>query len=112
MSIKFNGYGEGVLTFTCASGVTAGSLVKMTDNGKVAVCSAGDKFIGVCLSVRGDIAAVQVGGYTELPFTGSGIAVGYCTLAADADGAVKSAQTGREYLVIEVGASAVGFILK
>lgn len=111
MDINFNGFQENILTFECTSTVAAGDPVKMSANGKVTVCSAGDNFIGIAKSVRDGYAAVQLSGYIEAPFTGSGVSIGYTTLTADSDGAVKAAQTGREYLVLTVDSSTVGFIL-
>ena len=36
--ISFDGIGQEVATFEAASGVTAGHVVKMADNGKVSKC--------------------------------------------------------------------------
>lgn len=111
MNICFNGYDEKILTFEADSTVKVGMPVKMSGNGKVTLAADGDVFIGVCASVRGDLAGVQLKGYTRLKYSG-GVAVGYCKLAASATG-VKSATTGHEYLVLDVDStsSEAGIIL-
>ena len=40
MKVSLNGYGESVTTFEAEDGVKAGYPVKMTDNGKVGLCTA------------------------------------------------------------------------
>lgn len=111
MDIRFNGFNENVVTFLCDSTAAAGKVVRMKENGTVTACAAGENFIGVCLSVRDGYAAVQLSGYVELPVSGSGVSAGYCTLTAAESGAVKGAQAGREYLVLEKTTDTVGFIL-
>lgn len=112
MKVAFNGYGEGVMTFEAASGVTAGVPVMITANGKVTAAASG-AFCGICLSERNGYAAVQLSGYVTAPANGS-ISVGYQKLGAATGGKVKAdATNGREYLVVDVDSSAntVGFIL-
>ena len=46
MNVNFNGYGENVLTFIADSSLTEpGGFVKMTADGTVGKCSAGDIFV-------------------------------------------------------------------
>ena len=47
MSVSFEGFNEKFATFQCASGLTAGTPVKLTANGKVGACSKGERMIGV-----------------------------------------------------------------
>ena len=63
--ISFEGIGQQVATFEAAAGVTAGHVVKMSDNGKVSKCSEGDDFCGVVLNVRGGCAGVQLRGFVR-----------------------------------------------
>ena len=85
MNVNFNGYDENVLTFEAGTNLkTAGVPVKMTDDGKVTACTSGEVFCGICLSLRGGYATVQLKGYVT---------------------------TGREYLVLNSTADSVGFIL-
>lgn len=99
MKISFNGVGETVATFEAAEGVAAGMPVKVTGDGAVGPCAAGDKFCGVAVSVRGGYAAVQLSGYARVPYSGTAPTAGYRTLAGAGDGAVKTDAAGRELLV-------------
>ena len=87
----------------------AGVPVKMKDNGTVAKCDASENFCGVCVSVRGGYAVVQLSGYVKVK-SDKKIAVGYKKLSATADGGV-SVTTSREYLVLDSTDTSVGFIL-
>lgn len=61
MNVNFNGYDENVLTFEAGTNLkTAGVPVKMTDDGKVTACTSGEVFCGICLSLRGGYATVQL----------------------------------------------------
>jgi hypothetical protein len=114
MKVSLNGLGEQVATFEAESAVTAGNMVKMTANGTVGVCAAGVPFCGMALSARGGFAAVQLGGYVgNVPYTGTGMAVGYKAIAAAADGKVQVNASGRNLLVTDVdtAASTCGFLL-
>lgn len=113
MKVSFEGIGEQVLSFNKGAGVAKGQLVKISANDTVAACAAGDKFIGVCIAANDSFAEVKTSGYVQLAYTGTAPAVGFATLAADTDGKVKTASSGREHLVINVDTSAqtVGFIM-
>ena len=68
MNVNFNGYDENVLTFEAGTNLkTAGVPVKMTDDGKVTACTSGEVFCGICLSLRGGYATVQLKGYVTMP---------------------------------------------
>ena len=68
MNVNFNGYDENVLTFEAGTNLkAAGVPVKMTDDGKVAACTSGDVFCGICLSLRDGYATVQLKGYVTMP---------------------------------------------
>ena len=91
--ISFEGIGEMVATFACAGEVTAGQVVKMTGNGTVGPCDAGDDFCGVALSAQEGYAAVQVAGLVTV-VTADELTVGWAVLAADGDGGVAAADAG------------------
>ncbi len=110
MNINFNGYSENAVTFLAAEGVEKNMLVKVTANGKVAPCTSGDKFCGVCVDVRDGYATVVTSGYVNMPASKT-IAVGYQTLSASAANTVTSGTSGKEYLVVESDTTSVGFIL-
>ena len=112
MKVSFEGIGEKVISFKNAS-AEKGNFVKMSASGTVAPCSAADGFVGVCLKADSDFADIQTAGYVECGYTDTAPSVGYATLVASTAGKVKTAQTGREYLVIKVDTanSVVGFII-
>lgn len=112
MKVSFEGIGEQVVSFA-ASGTVKGNFVKMSANGTVAACSAGDGFVGYCIEADGGFADVQTAGFITCPYTGTAPTVGYSILVADTAGKVKGAQSGREYLVLTVDTTAktVGFIM-
>ena len=103
--ISFEGIGQVMATFHAQEGVTAGQVVKVTANGTVAGCAAGDDFCGVALNVRGGCAGVQLGGFVTLKCAGTESA-GYMNLCADGNGGVKAAESGgKTVLVASVDAS-------
>ena len=102
METCFNGIGETAATFAAQSGVTAGMPVRMTGNGIVGPCAAGEDFCGVALNARCGYAAVQLHGYAELAVSGTAPGVGWKALSAAADGKIQLAATGgRQYLVVD-----------
>ena len=109
--VSFEGIGEVIATFYAGDGVTAGQVVKLSGDSKVAACTAGERFCGLSVSVKTGCAAVQVGGFAEVHCTDSTVAVGLATLTADGSGGVKKAgsgDAGAEYLV--VSKDTAGFI--
>ncbi len=111
MNVNFNGFGENAATFIADKTITeAGVPVKIKDNGTVAKCDASENFCGVCVSVRGGYAVVQLSGYVKVK-SDKKIAVGYKKLSATAVGGVSVTTTGREYLVLDSTDTSVGFIL-
>ena len=113
MKVSFEGIGEQVISFAAASGLTKGVFVKMSANGTVTACSAGDGFAGYCIESEGGFAEVKTHGYMKCPYTGTAPSVGFGILVADAGGKVKSAQSGTAYLIVEVDTTAgtVGFMM-
>lgn len=105
MKVSFEGIGESVVTFynSSTNGAAAGKVVKMSGNGEVAACAAGDRFFGLALNCEGDFAAVQNEGYAVVSYSGTtDLSVGFAALSADGNGGVKSDKDGGEFLVIEV----------
>lgn len=102
MKVSFEGIGEVMATFTAKSGLEDGMVCKVTAGGEAGACGAGERFCGVAQYVDDGLAAVQVGGFTEVPYS-SAVAVGYVKLVADGYGGVKTdAANGAEYLVVDV----------
>ena len=103
MNVNFNGFGENAATFIADETLTEAG-------GTVAKCDASENFCGVCVSVRGGYAVVQLSGYVKVK-SDKKIAVGYKKLSATAVGGVSVTTTGREYLVLDSTDTSVGFIL-
>lgn len=100
--ISFEGIGEVMATFTAKSGLESGMACKMTGSGEVGACAAGERFCGLADYVDDGLAAVQVGGFTPMAYSGT-VAAGWVKLVADGNGGVKTdAANGVEYLVVEV----------
>ena len=115
MKVSFMGIGEQVATFEAVTdgdtAAKAGGIAVMSGNGKVCAASkAGELPAGLVIDVRGDYAAVQIGGYMKLPCD-TGLTVGYQHLVTDASGKVKSATSGRPGLVVDVEDGVCGVIL-
>ncbi len=108
MNVSFEEIGRLAVTFG-QDGCEGGQVCKVSANGTVAPCAAGEKFCGVVEGVRGDYAAVQVAGFAEVRFSGS-VGVGYVNLCADGNGGVKAGE-GREHLVVSVDENAGTAIL-
>lgn len=113
MAISFDAIGERYVTFFAGQTAEDGKLCKMTANGTVGKCAANDAFCGVITQVRGGTASVLMSGYVELPYTGTAPSVGYCVLAAGGADSVKTAESGKSYLVVNVDTTAktVGLFL-
>lgn len=114
MKVSYEGIGQWAATFACGQ-VTEGEMVKISGNGAVSTCAAGDGFCGQVLSVGrdGGACAVALGGMVTAPYSGDAApALGWCGLTADGDGGVqaaddegagaKSGTTSRSYLVVDV----------
>ena len=107
MKVSFEGIGEKVITFynKAQGGAAAGDPVCIAANATVGKASAGVKFFGVAIAAAEDFAAVQTGGFVQLPYTGTAPALGFVSLSADGNGGVKTPGAGDkfgEYLVIDV----------
>lgn len=113
MSISVNGFGEGILTFKAADGLTAGVPVKVSANDTVAACAASNIFCGIAVEVSGGYAGVQLKGFVTLPYTGTAPALGLTALCANGNGGVKADTNGEKHLVTNVNttASTVSFML-
>ena len=114
MSFSFEGIGQWAATFACGE-VQEGTMVKVSDNAKVAACAAGDAFCGQVISVAKDgmACAVALGGMVTASYTGTAPALGYTAVSADGKGGIKADTAGRSHLVTAVNTAAktVTFVL-
>ena len=102
MSISYEGIGEWCATFVCGA-VSEGDIVKVSANGTVGKCTAGDGFCGVVRAVAHDGKACTAP------------AVGYAELMADGSGGVSKPgenQSGSSYLVLSVDSAADKAVIK
>ena len=111
MKVAFEEIGRVAATFACEGG-EVGKLCKMADNGKVALCAAGDDFIGMMESVRGGCCGVQIRGFAEVDYTGTAPNLGYTKLVANGNGGVKTGDSGRAHLVVCVDGNAMKAIIE
>lgn len=111
MRLSYEGIGQWAATFACGE-VAEGELVKVSANDTVASCADGEAFCGMVLSRSrgGDACTVALGGMVTAGYTvetdGTAPALGWTTLKSDGNGGVKTASSGRSYLVVDVDASA------
>ena len=106
MSVSFEGVGQICATFL-GSGLTEGKVVKLSQNGTAAPCKTDDPFCGVVLHCGDGACTVQVRGFVSVPYSGTAPTVGWCALAADGQGGVKTAASGgMKLLVVDVDATA------
>lgn len=112
MKLAFDEIGQVCVTMECGSD-TSGKLCKMSTDGKVAACAAGDKFCGFVESVRGGYGAVVLRGFVTAKYTGTAPGVGFAGLSANGTGGVKADSTGSSYLVVarDTAAGTVTFLL-
>ncbi len=90
MSVSFEGVGQVCATFLGGK-LTEGQVVKLTGNGTVGACAAGDSFIGAAICCKDDACTVQVGGFVTVSYSGTAPTAGWCVLTADGNGGVKAA---------------------
>ena len=100
MKVSFDGIGERLVTFI-SNNVTKGHVVKVSAAGTVSECSEEDAFDGVALFVEGGYAAVRLGGFVTVGYSGTAPAIGRATLVADGDGGVEADEDGETYLVVD-----------
>ena len=104
--VSFEDIGGVVATFAAQEGMSdACQVVKITGNGQVGPCAAGEAFCGMALAGTNQFAAVQVGGFAEVKATGE-ISLGWVKLSADGNGGIKKDTAGREYLVVNYDSAA------
>ena len=105
-TISMQGIGAEHLSAKKGASATAGYPCHFTDNDTVANSAAGTDFSGVIAGERSGLVTVQYHGFVTLPYSGTAPAVGYGILVADGNGGVKTATSGRSYLVVHVDTAA------
>lgn len=116
MGVAFNGMERLVVTFQ-AETATAGQFAAMQENDTVQNAADGVAPVGLILNLRGGHAAVQVRGYAQTAYSGTGApALGWNQLVADGTGGLRLAaegETGRTCLVVNLdsGSKTMGLFL-
>lgn len=118
MAVSFQGFNEQIATFIADPSVKQGDWVKISANGTVAPCTAGDAPCGKVVSVRGGAAAVQVRGYVSTA-TSDTLSLGWQEVTAATATSVKAATATPEkateqtisVLVVESASGAAGILL-
>ena len=111
MKLSDEGIGAWSATFTTED-AAEGQVVKLSGSGAVSKCADGDGFCGVAGAVRGTVCGVQLGGLAEVPYSGTAPQAGTAVLAADGQGGVRTAESGRSYLVAAVDEAAGTCVIK
>ena len=108
MNVSFEGIGQWCATFACKGEMADGQMVKVSGNGEVEACAAGDAFCGKVTAVSrdGKACAVALGGMVTAVCTGTAPALGWANLSADGNGGIKADSAGKSYLVVAVDAAA------
>lgn len=107
----FTGYGENVLTFKAEENLNSEPVTIVADS-TVGKATADAEFCGIAISTRSGAATVLMGGYAEMPFSGTAPKHGAESIVANGTGGVKCAEGGKKVTVIKVDeeSSTVGFI--
>lgn len=113
MSISCQGFNNQILTFKKGKNLNQRVLVTMNNDGEAV--NAESTFIGVVDSIRGDVVGVQMEGYVEFPYSGSGFTTGNVALKpANSGTTVTGDTTGHHYyrvLTVNNRDQIIGFIL-
>ena len=93
MSVRFNGIGDIVATFTTAE-AEVGDIVKVSANRNVEHAADGESICGLVVSKNGSYVGVQIKGAMKVPCSDAALALGRTVLVADGANGVKKAGAG------------------
>lgn len=108
--MNFNQIGDVTATFRISGTIALGDLVAMKENQIVQKAAANAEVIGVCASLNGNYAGIQVKGGVTVPSNGT-LTPGYRQIKATADGKAALATSGAYHLVVDAGADTAVVIL-
>lgn len=94
MNISFNGINESIVTFKAQGDMKPGDLVSVCSDDTVKKAAANTNFIGVCISCKSGLAAVQISGFASIRVKElKAVTFGLQYFVADDDGSLKSTET-------------------
>ena len=99
--VGFDGIGSMVITVK-DGGVVLSEPCCFVGGKAMVKAEEAEAFQGICLWQRDGIAGVQVDGFVTLPYTGTAPAVGFDILAADGNGGVRTAASGKSRMIVDV----------
>ena len=111
MNHSYEDIGHFSVTFP-ADGCSEGAVCTMGDDGVVRNCSEGEPILGKTEYMTPTYAAIQVGGFTEVYYSGSAPLPGYQKLSGDGDGGVKVDTNGQAFWVVSVNRENQTIIMK
>ena len=84
----------------------------MSVEGLVRNCEAGEPILGKTEYMTPTYAAIQIGGFVEVNYSGNAPQLGYQKLSADGSGGVKADTNGQAFWVITVNRADRTLIMK
>ena len=113
MEISFEGIGQVAATFAVDGAVEPGMAVALTGDSTVGAGEAEALPCGVVLSVREDMAAVQIAGLAQVGYSGTAPEAGWVSVACDGAGKLKTVTSGgMSCLVVSVDTAAKTAVIK
>lgn len=110
MNISFNGCGNEIATFMTDEKLEKGSLVCISDIGKVSNEGNGRDFLGCVVSSDENYAAVCYRGIITAKKSAGDVSLGLTTLSVNSDGSITIGESGREIYIISYDNDTITFI--
>lgn len=111
MNNSYEEIGHLSVTFP-TDGCTVGKACTMNSYGLVRDCAEGEAVLGMTESRYGNQAAVQIGGFVEISYSGETPETGYKKMVADGIGGMKTDADGFRYWVMAVDRTKKTIIVK
>jgi len=93
MNISFDGINESIVTFKTDTNIEPGKLVSVVCNDTVKQSTVNNSFIGVCISCKNNLAAIQIGGFATIKMnTVESLEYGRNFFVSDDDASLKLAE--------------------
>ena len=98
--MKYDAMGDVTATFKVSGSLALGDLVSLKENDTVQKAAENASVIGVCVSLNGSYAGIQIKGGITVPCSDSTLTVGYQQLKAASGGGVQKGTAGAFHLVV------------